>query len=78
MSLGVKWARAGDDRRALRYLCQADASLARGDATDDKPALRGFIQRTVREIVARGRGTPTSTLSLLSEQQATAPCEVMP
>jgi hypothetical protein len=78
MSLGVKLARAGDDQRALRYLCQADAFLARGVATDDKRALRGFVQRTVREIVARGRGTPTSTSSLLIEQQATAPCEVMP
>lgn len=78
MGLGVKWARAGDEQRALRYLCEADAKLARGDATDDKRALRTFVQRTVRAIVASGRSNPRSTLHLMSNQQAEAPCAVSP
>ena len=78
MALGVKWDRAGDEQRALRYLCEADEKLARGDATDDRKALRTFVQRTVREIVARGRSNPTSTHHLMSDQQAEAPCAVSP
>lgn len=78
MGLGVKWARAGDDRRALSYLCHADAALARGAATADNKALRTYVQRTVRDIVAKGHGNPTSTLSLVDAQPAATPCGAAP
>jgi hypothetical protein len=78
MGLGVKWARAGDDQKALRYLCLADESLARAAATDDNKALRSFVQRTVQEIVAKRRNSPTNVLSLGEAQSAAAPCGTAP
>jgi hypothetical protein len=77
IGLGVKWQRAGDDSRALRYLCQADAALARGAPNDDRKALRGFVQRSVKAIVTKARTNPASTLSLLEDPQA-SPCGATP
>jgi hypothetical protein len=77
IGLGVKWQRAGDDQRALRYLCQADATLARGAPNDDRNALHNFVQRTIKAIVTKARTNPASTLSLLEDPQD-SPCGASP
>jgi hypothetical protein len=77
IGLGVKWQRAGNDLRALRYLCQADAALARGASNDDRNALRSFVQRTVKAIVTKARTNPASVVSLLDDPQA-SPCGATP
>jgi hypothetical protein len=77
IGLGVKWQRAGNDQRALRYLCQADAALASDAPNDDRNALRSFVQRTVKAIVTKGRTNTASVVSLLEDAQA-SPCVATP